>query len=50
MQGIPLIGWLATRYFSAQARNIIIAATAFWSIGTLAFLVQAMMGRPLFPL
>lgn len=50
MQGIPLIGWLATRYIPAKTRSIVIASTVAWSVVTLAVLVQAMMGRPLFPL
>lgn len=50
MQGIPLIGWLASRYALAKTRSIVIGATVLWTIATLAFLVQAMMGRSLFPL
>ncbi|MBY0531237.1 MAG: hypothetical protein K2P86_04635 [Xanthobacteraceae bacterium] len=49
MQGIPLIGWLATRYTPANARRVTVAATVLWTAATLAVFVQAMMGRPLFP-
>jgi hypothetical protein len=50
MQGIPLIGWLAARYLPANVRGVTIGATVAWSIVTLAIFVQAIMGRPLFPL
>ena len=50
MQGIPLIGWLAARYAPLKTRGIVIVSTVVWSVATLALLVQAMMGRPLFPL
>jgi hypothetical protein len=48
MQGIPLLGWLAMRFVPTKTRSIVIAATVAWTAGTLAVLVQAMMGRPLF--
>lgn len=50
MQGIPLIGWLATRYVPGRARNIVIAATVVWTIATAAVFVQALLGKPLLPL
>lgn len=46
MQGIPLIGWLATRYVPGRARNIVIAATVLWTIATAAVFAQAVAGRP----
>lgn len=46
MQGIPLIGWLATRYVPRSARNIVIAATVLWTIATAAVFAQAVAGRP----
>jgi hypothetical protein len=50
MQGIPLAGWLATRYAPTRTRGIVIVTTVLWTAVTLAVLVQAMMGRSLFPL
>lgn len=50
MQGIPLIGWLASRYVPAKTRSIVIASTVVWTVATLGVLAQAMMGRPLLPL
>lgn len=50
MQGIPLIGWLVSRYAPANIRSIVILAAIFWTIATVAAFVQALMGRPFLPL
>ncbi len=49
MQGIPLIGWLAARYMPSSVRGTMIASTIVWTGATVAVFVQAVMGRPLFP-
>jgi hypothetical protein len=48
MQGIPLIGWLASRYAPQFTRSSVIIATAVWTIATAAAFAQAFMGRALF--
>jgi hypothetical protein len=48
MQGIPLIGYLAQR--SPRGRTIVWASLAAWAIVTIAIFVQALAGRPLWPL
>jgi len=49
MQGIPLIGWLATRYAPARTRIVVIVAAVLWTLATVATFVQALMGKPLLP-
>lgn len=49
MQGIPLIGWWAARYFPGNARTLINGSALVWTAVTLALFVQALMGRSLFP-
>ncbi len=49
MQGIPLIGWLASRYAPSFTRSSVVVATIIWSVVTIAVFVQALMGRALFP-
>jgi hypothetical protein len=49
MQGIPLIGWLASRYAPNNVRPIVLTSTAIWTLVTIVTFVQAVMGRALFP-
>jgi hypothetical protein len=49
MQGIPLIGFLATRFTPARTRSVVIAATVLWTLATMATFAQALMGRPFLP-
>jgi hypothetical protein len=50
MQGIPLVGWFASRYAPGKVRPIVLAATIVWTVVTAATFIQAIMGRALFPL
>ena len=49
MQGIPLVGWLASRYAPGKVRPIVIASTVLWTVVTVVTFVQAVMGYALFP-
>lgn len=50
MQGIPIIGWLASRYMPGNVRHIVLASAAIWTAAAGVTLVQAIVGSALFPL
>lgn len=50
MQGIPLIGWLASRVSTASVRPAVIVSSVVWTAVTVATFAQAVAQRALFPL
>jgi len=50
MQGIPIIGWLASRYMPGNVRPIVLASTVIWILVTVVTFAQAVLSRALFPL
>lgn len=50
MQVLPLVGWAGDRFAPARARTWVWAAAGLLAAVTLALFVQALVGRPLWPL
>jgi hypothetical protein len=50
MQGIPVVGWLASHALGEKAKPIVWVALVLWAAVTLSVFVQATAGRALFPL
>jgi hypothetical protein len=50
MQGIPLVGWLASYVLGENAKPIVWGAVALWIAVTLTVFFQATSGRALLPL
>jgi hypothetical protein len=48
MQGIPLIGWLASKVSTASVRPVVIASSVAWIAVTVATFAQAIYERALF--
>lgn len=49
MQGIPFIGWLASRLTPSHTRTIVTSTAVLWTAATFAVFAQALVGKPFLP-